>query len=97
MQAFDPVEVVDRIAPRPLMIVHGTDDNVVPVASAHALFDRAGDPKELWLLDGLKHCKALEECYDEYRARVRAFFDQWLNDPRVGTPPRQAAGTSTAP
>ena len=64
------------------MIVHGTEDDVVPVASAHALHARAEHPKELWLLEGLRHCKALDECYEMYRDRVCAFFDRWLNDPQ---------------
>ena len=63
MQAFDPVEVIGRIAPRPILLIHGVEDEIIPVASAHALYERAGEPKELWLLDGLKHCKAVEEAY----------------------------------
>jgi len=96
MEAFDPVEVVHRVAPRPLMIVHGTEDDVVPVASAHALHERADHPKELWLLEGLRHCKALDECYDEYGNRVRDFFERWLNDPQHGTPARAIAGDTVA-
>jgi pimeloyl-ACP methyl ester carboxylesterase len=94
MHAFDPVEVVDRIAPRPLLIVHGTEDDVVPVASAHALYGRAAEPKELWLLDGLKHCKALDECYDAFQARARDFFDRGLNRPQVGRPAPAPAGAA---
>lgn len=93
MQAFDPIEVVDRIAPRPLLIVHGTEDDVVPVASAHALYGRAGEPKELWLLEGLMHCQALEERYDAFRERVLAFYHRWLGTPHIGTPARDAEGS----
>jgi alpha-beta hydrolase superfamily lysophospholipase len=94
MQAFDPVEVVDRLAPRPIFIVHGTEDDVVPVASAHALYERAGHPKELWLLEGLKHCQALDERYDEFRARVLGFYRRWLREPDVGTPGHATAASS---
>lgn len=41
------IDVIDRIAPRPVLIVHGERDDVVPPADARALHDRAGDPKEL--------------------------------------------------
>jgi pimeloyl-ACP methyl ester carboxylesterase len=78
MQAFDPVEVVDRIAPRPLLLMHGVEDEIVPVASAHALYQRAGEPKELWLINGLKHCRALEDAYEPFKARVVGFFDRRL-------------------
>jgi len=87
MQAFDPVEVVEKLSPRPLFIMHGTEDVVVPVASAHALIARAGEPKELWLIDGLKHCKALEEAYEPFKDRVIGFFDRWLAAAEHGTPP----------
>ena len=71
MQAFDPVEVIDRIAPRPLLLIHGVEDEIIPVASAHVLYRRAGEPKELWLMDGLKHCQALDEAYEPFQERVR--------------------------
>lgn len=89
MTCFDPVEVVDRIAPRPLLIAHGTEDDVVPVANAHALFERAAGPKELWLQAGLRHCRALDEQYQEYRDRTHAFFRRWLDDPELGAPPHE--------
>jgi uncharacterized protein len=78
MEAFDPVEVIERIAPRPFLLMHGTEDEIIPVASAHTLYARAGEPKELWLQDGLKHCRAVEEAYEPFRERVRGFFDRWL-------------------
>jgi pimeloyl-ACP methyl ester carboxylesterase len=86
MRAFDPVEVVERISPRPLLLMHGTEDDIVPVASAHALFARAGEPKELWLIEGLKHCKALEEAYEPFKTRVVAFFDRALASADHGAP-----------
>jgi putative redox protein len=38
---------VSAIAPRPLLLVHGDADEVVPYADAEALFALAGEPKEL--------------------------------------------------
>ncbi|MGE3910292.1 MAG: alpha/beta hydrolase [Chloroflexota bacterium] len=86
MQSFDPVEVVGRIAPRPLLLMHGTDDEIIPVASAHALYQRAGQPKALWLQEDMKHCKAIDEQYEEFRGRIVEFFDRWLAAGDHGTP-----------
>jgi alpha-beta hydrolase superfamily lysophospholipase len=86
MRSFDPVEVVGKIAPRPLLLMHGTEDEIIPVSSAHALFASAGEPKELWLLEGLKHCRALEEQYEPFRDRVLGFFDRWLAAADHGAP-----------
>lgn len=85
MRSFDPLEVVDRLAPRPLLLTHGTEDDVIPVSSAYALFERAGEPKELWLQEGQKHCQSLEQCYDEFRERIVSFYDRWLAAAEHGT------------
>jgi pimeloyl-ACP methyl ester carboxylesterase len=78
LTAFDPLEVVHRIGPRPLLLIHGVEDEVIPVRSAHALYSRAAEPKELWLIDGLKHCRALDEAYDAFKERVVGFFERHL-------------------
>jgi pimeloyl-ACP methyl ester carboxylesterase len=52
-----PIELVDRIAPAPLLIVHGTEDHYFPPEHATALYAAAGDPRELWLLPGVRHAE----------------------------------------
>ncbi|MDP8923947.1 MAG: alpha/beta fold hydrolase [Chloroflexota bacterium] len=76
MAAFDPIEVVDRITPRPLFLIHGEKDEMIPLRDSHLLYARAGEPKELWVLPGLLHCRALEAAYEPFCARVRAFFER---------------------
>ena len=48
----DPARLAGRIAPRPLLMIHGTKDTVVPPACAEALYGAAGQPKRLILLPG---------------------------------------------
>ena len=43
---------------------------------AQALFDKAGQPKELWLVEGAKHNQALALANGDYRRRVLEFFDR---------------------
>jgi len=50
-----PLDYIDKIAPRPLLLVHGDQDEVVPVKHAQALFEKAGKPKELLVLPGAAH------------------------------------------
>lgn len=52
-----PVEVVGRIAPIPLLVVHGDSDHYFPVEHPEALFAAANEPKELWLLEGFGHAE----------------------------------------
>lgn len=53
-----PVEVVERIAPTPLLLVHGRQDHYFGVEHAHALAEAAGEPCELWLVPGMGHAEA---------------------------------------
>lgn len=73
-----PVNVIARIAPRPLLLIHGMDDDVVLPAHARELFDRAGEPRTLWLVPGISHHTSYAEFPQEYYARVLAFFSNAL-------------------
>jgi fermentation-respiration switch protein FrsA (DUF1100 family) len=50
-----PINYIARIFPRPLLLVHGSRDEVVDVGEAHRLYDRAGEPKKLVIIDGAGH------------------------------------------
>ena len=78
MSAFDPLHVVHRIAPRRLLLIHGQNDELLNVRHSRLLYERAGEPKELWVLSGLAHCQGLECVYEAYRDRVLDFFAQAL-------------------
>ena len=59
-RAIRPIDVIDRIAPRPILLLHGARDDVVPIADAQALYDRAGDPRELVILPEAGHRLRIE-------------------------------------
>jgi len=50
-----PVKHVAGIAPRPLLLVHGNRDETVEVSHAYKLYDRAGEPKQIIIVDGAGH------------------------------------------
>jgi dipeptidyl aminopeptidase/acylaminoacyl peptidase len=50
-----PVERVHAVSPTPLLIVHGTEDETVPVECAWRLYEAAGEPRELVLLERGRH------------------------------------------
>jgi hypothetical protein len=52
---FHPEWVVDRIAPRPLMLITTDNDRLVPPDESGELFRRAGEPKRLVVLRGFGH------------------------------------------
>ena len=39
----------------PVLVIHGTEDNVMPVQHGHKVFELANDPKELSIIEGANH------------------------------------------
>ncbi len=50
-----PINYVAGISPRPLLLVHGSRDETVAVGDAYRLYDNAGEPKRLVIVDGAGH------------------------------------------
>jgi pimeloyl-ACP methyl ester carboxylesterase len=73
-----PVEVVGRISPIPLLLVHGDSDHYFPVEHPQALFDAANEPKELWLVEGFGHAEsgASPELLERIGAHLRVLLDR---------------------
>lgn len=73
-----PIDAVAQIAPRPLLLIHGDQDTLVPVEHGRRLYAAAGEPKELLIAPGAEHCGAYFADREGYAARVTAFWDQYL-------------------
>jgi pimeloyl-ACP methyl ester carboxylesterase len=54
-----PSRLVGRIAPRPLLVVHGADDWLVPPSHARRLHAAAGEPKQLVLVERGLHAETM--------------------------------------
>src|SRR5262245_40195597 len=53
-----PADAAAKIAPTPLLIVHGDEDGYFPVDHAQQLYEAAHDPKELWIVPGFGHAES---------------------------------------
>jgi uncharacterized protein len=71
---FRAEEVVGKIAPRPLLLIHAANDSVTPTEQSIELFKRAGQPSELHLLSGLDHF-----LFAEKSTRVWNLLRGWLD------------------
>jgi|GEM_PF-7052845 len=49
------IDYVGKIAPRPLLIVQGTEDTMVHPENARALYENAGNPTTLVMVEGTNH------------------------------------------
>lgn len=74
----EPLRAAPQIAPRPLLLIHGSDDEMIPVSHAYRMFAAAKEPKELWISQGANHCGTYFLDRPRYCQRVTAFFEQAL-------------------
>jgi dipeptidyl aminopeptidase/acylaminoacyl peptidase len=70
-RAVRPLDWIGRIPPRPLLIIHGTEDDVVDVDHARNLYAGAGERAELFLIEGAGHRLRVDQ-----RAMKKAL--EWL-------------------
>jgi fermentation-respiration switch protein FrsA (DUF1100 family) len=75
----EPVRDVRALAPRPLLLIHGTADQMIPLAHSQRVFAAAGEPKELWLGEGADHCGTYFLDRSAYCERVIGFFERALD------------------
>jgi fermentation-respiration switch protein FrsA (DUF1100 family) len=52
-----PLDVIGKIAPTPVVIVHGEDDRLFPPSHARRLYEAAGEPKRLLIGRGFGHAE----------------------------------------
>lgn len=85
-----------KLAPRPLLMIHGGGDKYIRPEMARALFAQAGLPKDFWLVERAKHNQSFHTAHDEYTQRVRAFFDEHLGTPISPAPEDRRNGATRA-
>lgn len=82
--SYDAIRYVGRIRPRPVFFIHGDQDTIVPVEMSKALYEKAGEPKKLWIVPGAGHLEAHRVAGEDYERAVADFFTRALS---TGTTP----------
>jgi fermentation-respiration switch protein FrsA (DUF1100 family) len=86
--AVRPVDVVARIAPRPIFFIQGTDDTIVPPSNldslAYAASSVRGSHVQTWLVQGAGHIESYKVMGTAYLDRVLAFFTQAVGPDTTG-------------
>jgi Dipeptidyl aminopeptidases/acylaminoacyl-peptidases len=73
-----PLDDIRRISPRPVFLIQGMGDGMVPLDSAQRLFDAAGEPRQLWTEKDVPHLNMYAYYKLRYTKRVIKFFDEYL-------------------
>lgn len=75
-QQVQPIELIARISPRPVLLVHGTADKRIPVEQALQLFQAARAPKAFWLVEGATHSSVRSPALELILPEVIAFLSR---------------------
>lgn len=73
---YEAVHWVGKIAPRPILFIHGDRDQYCP--DFDDLYAAAGSPKELWRVPEAGHTTLSSIMPEEHRQRVISFFQRHL-------------------
>jgi fermentation-respiration switch protein FrsA (DUF1100 family) len=69
-----PVDDIARISPRPVFLIQGLGDGMVPLDSAERLYEAAGEPRQLWTEQDVPHLNMYSFYKTRYTKRVIEFF-----------------------
>lgn len=73
MNEFKADDVVGQIAPRPLLLLHSSEDSVTPTEQSIEMFKRAGQPTDLHLVADVDHFM-----FGEGNPRIISILEDWL-------------------
>ncbi len=84
-EGFEPVNRVSGIAPRPILLISGTEDTEVSPELVMKVFAAAGEPKALWVVPHANHGGYSEVARAAYSRRITDFFARALANPTTST------------
>jgi len=70
-----PEDVIGQISPRPVFIIQGLSDPMVPITSGDRLYNAAGEPRTLWSEEDVGHMSMISAYPEEYEDRIIEFLD----------------------
>ncbi|MFO0960633.1 MAG: alpha/beta fold hydrolase [Isosphaeraceae bacterium] len=73
-----PIESARQWGDRPMLLIHGDQDAIVPIEQARSLAQAAGPSCELRILRGVGHVRAYRQDPSGYADQVAAFFRSHL-------------------
>ncbi len=92
-QRFDSIERIDDVTV-PVLVAHGTEDDIVPFSQGERLFAAARAPKHFFRAEGGSHHNLTASFFDGYQSAVREFFRLNAND---GAGADSSRGPSVSP
>jgi len=70
----DPVDAIGRLSPTPVLLIHAKEDELVPEWMCGELYEKAGDPKDMYVVPGADHNSDWQDMGPEYVQKVLDFL-----------------------
>lgn len=77
--AIAPVDAVRRIAPRPVLLIHGQEDELIAPENSRLIRDAAPETVTLWEVDRARHVRSVYVASNAYARQVIEFLDASLS------------------
>ncbi|WP_168120431.1 alpha/beta hydrolase [Paenibacillus sp. HB172176] len=74
-QHVKPIVSIQDIYPRPVLFIHGDQDDAIPCSNSEKMCERHADAFTYWKVPGAKHTGSYKLFPQEYAKRVVHFFD----------------------
>ena len=81
MYNFRADDVVANIAPRPLLLFHTANDIITPTSESIRMFEKAGQPTELLLVDTTAHFPLAPTDAPRTKAMMKGWLDKFFPSP----------------
>ena len=78
LSSVRPIDLIARLYPCPILIVGADKDPITPRTEIQALFDRAREPKEMYVVDNVPRERLTDLYQSLLRGKLVEFFDQTL-------------------
>lgn len=73
-----PEDVVNRIAPRPIFLIHGLEDKFIIPENSRRLLAACSGNARLWEIPGARHVRSIYVAGEEYGRKVMDFLEEAL-------------------
>jgi hypothetical protein len=81
MYNFRADDVVENIAPRPVLFFHTANDTITPTEQSLRMFEKAGMPAELMLVTGTSHFPLSEQDAPRTKVMIKGWLDKFFPSP----------------
>lgn len=81
MMGFRADDVIADIAPRPLLLFHTAHDIITPTSESIRMFEKAGQPTELMLIDTTAHFPLAPQDAPRTKAMMKGWLDKFFPSP----------------